>query len=90
MDIDNFLKKQSDVFQKVSESIKEWTIGHHVASLIEKEGEISIDALVKSLQFQIDASSSAHGKSSPDHDIVRMQAQAALSYLKGLLNSRAG
>jgi hypothetical protein len=89
MDVDNFLKKQSDVFQKVSESIREWTIGHHVASLIEKEGEISADALLKSLQLQIDASSSTYDKGIPDHDIVRMQAQAALSYLKGLLNSRA-
>ncbi len=84
MDTEKVLDQFAKTNKLAAGAVKEWTIGQHVVALLAEEGEISISALVASLQRVIDSSQSAAGKKEPEQDLLRLQAEAALDHIRGL------
>lgn len=85
MEAKELLAKMGKISSMAAESVKENTIGRHVCEVIARTHACSLADLVASLQDEIDHSQSARGKGSPELDIRRLAAEAALKHLRTLL-----
>jgi len=91
IDVNKVLAKHAKTLGVVAESVKERTLGKHVAAIIEAHGEVSVALLKALLEQAISQSASAKGEKSPEHDLTRLADEAALNYLNDLLaKPRAG
>lgn len=88
MDAEKLFKKMADSGKRLAADTLDRAIGTHVIAMIERDGEISVAALLEALQQTVDTATSAQGKADPDFDLPRLQAGAALARLQELLSQR--
>lgn len=74
-DVDKLIAQRDTLIEKGVGFFKEKTIGEHVAALVTKNGEVSLEMLILSLQHTVETAPS----------IDRRKAEAALTYLQSLV-----
>lgn len=78
-DIESLIKKRQALVEKGVDQLKAKTIGQHVLSLMERDGELSAAALIESLR---------HANSSPADEADRLLTEAAMACLQELQGRR--
>ena len=80
--VGKLLTKFADTKKKAANGSVFTVLGEHVFSLVEQGVDLSLAALIDSLQQQVDGSPSAIGQGDPDQDLHRMSAEVAIESLQ--------
>jgi formate dehydrogenase maturation protein FdhE len=79
------LKNTADALKSLAESVKDNSLGKHVANVIEAHGGVSIALLKEAIETSINQSSSINDESKHPLDSRRLNDEAVLNYLNNLL-----